>query len=85
MGPHLIYHLGGGPGGIRGHITHLTGTKEGMLRDLATWTTFPPDTADVLAAGVEHESAGRTLAQLEAERDEVLAAMLLVVRSLPGG
>jgi 3-hydroxyacyl-CoA dehydrogenase len=84
MGPHLIYHLGGGPGGIRGHITHLTGTKEGMLRDLATWTTFPPDTADVLAAGVEHESAGRTLAQLEAERDEALAAILLALRGATG-
>ena len=60
MGPHLIYHLGGGPSGIRGHISHLTGTKEGMLRDLATWTTFPPDTADVLAAGVEAEVRGKT-------------------------
>ena len=74
MGPHLIYHLGGGSGGIRGHISHLTGTKEGMLRDLATWTTFPPDTAEVLASGVDAEAAGRTLAQLEAERDEALAA-----------
>ena len=77
MGPHLIYHLGGGKGGIRGHISHLTGTKEGMLRDLATWTTFPADTADVLAAGVEAEAGGRSLAELEAERDEALAAILL--------
>ena len=80
MGPHLIYHLGGGPGGIRGHISHLTGTKEGMLRDLATWTTFPADTAEVLAAGVEAEAGGRTLAELEAERDEALAAVLLARR-----
>jgi carnitine 3-dehydrogenase len=80
MGPHLIYHLGGGSGGIRGHISHLSATKEGMLRDLATWTTFPPDTADVLAAGVEAEAGGRTLAQLETERDEALAAVLLALR-----
>ena len=81
MGPHLIYHLGGGPGGIRGHISHLTGTKEGMLRDLATWTTFPADTADVLAAGVDAEARGKTLTQLEAERDEALAAILLALRA----
>ncbi len=81
MGPHLIYHLGGGPGGIRGHISHLTGTKEGMLRDLATWTTFPPDTADVLAAGVEAEVRGKTLVELEGERDEALAAVLLARRA----
>jgi carnitine 3-dehydrogenase len=80
MGPHLIYHLGGGPGGIRSHISHLTDTKEGMLRDLATWTTFPADTADVLAAGVEAEAAGRSLAVLEAERDEALAALVLALR-----
>jgi carnitine 3-dehydrogenase len=81
MGPHLIYHLGGGRGGIRGHISHLTASKEGMLRDLATWTTFPADTADVLAAGVQAEAAGRSLAELEAERDEALAAMLVALRS----
>jgi carnitine 3-dehydrogenase len=76
MGPHLIYHLGGGGAGIRAHISHLTGTKEGMLRDLAAWTTFPDDTADVLAAGIEVEAAGRTIEELEHERDEALAALV---------
>ena len=85
MGPHLIYHLGGGRGGIRGHISHLTGSKEGMLRDLATWTTFPADTAEVLAAGVEAEAGDRSLAELEAERDEALAAILLALRASPEG
>lgn len=80
MGPHLIYHLGGGSGGIRGHIAHLTGTKEGMLRDLASWTTFPADTTDILAAGVEAEAAGRSLEDLAVERDEALAAVVLALR-----
>ncbi len=81
MGPHLIYHLGGGANGLRGHMAHLTGTKEGMLRDLATWTTFPADAADILASGVEAEAAGRSLAELERERDEALAAVLLALRA----
>ena len=81
MGPHLIYHLGGGAAGIRGHMAHLAGTKEGMLRDLATWTTFPADTAEVLGAGVEAEAGGRSLADLERERDEALAAILLALRA----
>lgn len=81
MGPHLIYHLGGGAAGIRGHIRHLTQTKEGMLRDLASWTTFPTDTADVLARGVEQEAAGRGLDQLERERDEALAAVVKALRA----
>jgi carnitine 3-dehydrogenase len=80
MGPHLIYHLGGGAAGIRGHVAHLTGTKEGMLRDLASWTTFPADTADVLERGVVEEAAGRGIEALEAERDEALAAVVLALR-----
>ena len=80
MGPHLIYHLGGGPAGLRGHMSHLTGTKEGMLRDLATWTTFPADAVDLIASGVEEEAGGKNLAELEAERDEALAALLLALR-----
>ena len=46
MGPHLLYDLGGGEDGIVGHVQHLAAVKEGMLRDLATWTTFPPETGD---------------------------------------
>ena len=80
MGPHLLYHLGGGAGGIRGHLRHLAGVKESMLRDLATWTEFPPDTADALAAGLTEEVAGRSLEQLVAERDEALAAVVLARR-----
>jgi 3-hydroxyacyl-CoA dehydrogenase len=80
MGPHLIYHLGGGAAGLRGHISHLTATKESILRDLASWTTLPVDTADVLAAGVEAEAAGKSIEQLEAERDEALAAVVLALR-----
>lgn len=79
MGPHLIYQLGGGRTGIRGHMAHLGGTKEGILRDLADWTSFPADAADVLADGLETEIAGRSLEDLEAMRDEALAALLLAL------
>jgi len=80
MGPHLIYHLGGGPAGIHGHVSHLTATKEGMLRDLATWTTFPPETGELLESGLLAETGGRPLADLEAERDEALADILLALK-----
>ena len=83
MGPHLIYHLGGGDAGIRGHMAHLTASKEGMLRDLATWTSFPPDAAELLADGLEAETKGRSLGDLEAERDEALAALLIALGRVP--
>ena len=85
MGPHLIYHLGGGPAGIRGHIAHLTATKEGMLRDLATWTTFPAETAELLERGLEAETEGRSLEELEAQRDEALVALLKALRAVRSG
>jgi 3-hydroxyacyl-CoA dehydrogenase len=76
MGPHLLYHLGGGASGIRGHLRHLSGVKEGMLRDLATWTEFPDDVADLLADGVDEEVGDLTLERLCAARDAALAAVL---------
>ena len=74
MGPHLLYDLGGGEEGIRGHLEHLAGVKEGMLRDLATWTTFPPETADALADGLAAEKGERSYEELVNERDELLVA-----------
>ncbi len=82
MGPHLLYDLGGGAEGIRGHLQHLAGVKEGMLRDLATWTQFPPSSGEALADGLEAEKAGRSYEELAAERDELLAAFLAARRRL---
>ena len=84
MGPHLIYELGGGPGGIREHMAHLAPVKEGMLRDLATWTDFPPDAAEALVPGIEAEKAGRSYEILCRDRDEALAAIIRARRSAGG-
>ena len=76
MGPHLLYHLGGGEGGIKGHVAHLSQAKEGILRDLATWTAFPADTADVLAEGLREEVGALSFEELAAARDAALCAVL---------
>jgi len=85
MGPHLLYDLGGGPDGIRGHVEHLAAVKEGMLRDLATWTRFPPETGEVLEGGLAEEKAGRTYEELTAERDRLLIAYLQAQLELRDG
>jgi 3-hydroxyacyl-CoA dehydrogenase len=74
MGPHLLYDLGGGREGIHGHVEHLATVKEGMLRDLATWTEFPPETGAALAAGLAEEKGAQTYDELVAERDALLVA-----------
>jgi len=66
MGPHLLYDLGGGEEGIAGHVEHLAAVKEGMLRDLATWTSFPPETAETLATGLAEEKGARGYDELVA-------------------
>ncbi len=82
MGPHLLYDLGGGEAGIGGHIEHLAATKEGMLRDLATWTVFPAGTSEALDAGLAEEKAGRGHAELAAERDALLVSLVRARRGL---
>ena len=84
MGPHLLYDLGGGREGIRGHVEHLAAVKEGMLRDLADWTEFPPDTGAALEAGLAGEKGGRSYEELTAERDALLVAYLRAEREVRG-
>ena len=84
MGPHLLYDLGGGEDGIVGHVQHLAGVKEGMLRDLATWTTFPPETGEALDAGLDNEKGARSYDELVAERDALLVAYLRARREQRG-
>ncbi len=83
MGPHLLYDLGGGAEGIVGHVEHLATVKEGMLRDLATWTEFPPETGPALDAGLTEEKGARTYDELVAERDALLVAYLRARRDQP--
>jgi carnitine 3-dehydrogenase len=81
LGPHLTYDLGGGEQGIAGHLDHLAGIKEGILRDLAGWTAFPADTARLLEAGLEAERAAPpyagspTQAEIAELRDRSFAAV----------
>ena len=84
MGPHLLYDLGGGEEGIEGHVEHLAAVKEGMLRDLATWTEFPRETGEALAGGLAVEKGARTYDELVAERDALLVAYLRAQRERRG-
>jgi carnitine 3-dehydrogenase len=81
MGPHMLYHLGGGEGGIRYHIEHLINTKEDMLQDMDDWKTMPIDTVDALEAGLPPIEDISSLAN---HRDEKLAALLHALGIAPG-
>ena len=41
MGPNLLFHLGGGPGGIQHFMEHLSGPLAGWWKDLGSFTDWP--------------------------------------------
>ncbi|EKV29175.1 3-hydroxyacyl-CoA dehydrogenase [Caenispirillum salinarum AK4] len=75
MGPHMLYHLGGGAGGYRGYLDHLGPAQERRWADLGA-PSLTPEVKDALVDGVRAEADGRTLSELENERDAALIALL---------
>lgn len=75
VGPHLAYHLGGGEGGIRAYLDHLGPSQERRWASLGT-PSLTPEVKAALVAGVEAETGGLSVAELEHRRDERLIAAL---------
>ena len=75
MGSFLTYHLAGGPGGMRDFIKQFDPTLELPWTDLR----FPKwnDALEKrLVEGCEAQAAGRTVAEIEAKRNDVLVDMM---------
>jgi 3-hydroxyacyl-CoA dehydrogenase len=77
MGPVMLQHLGAGPeGGIRLMLEHLGGPIESWWKTLGNPTTHTPETKEKLIEGALEAAAGRSIQELEAERDRVLLGLL---------
>jgi carnitine 3-dehydrogenase len=75
MGSFLTYHLAGGPGGMRDFIKQFDPTLELPWTDLK----FPRWNEALerrLVEGCEKQAAGRSVAEIEAKRDDVLVDMM---------
>ena len=81
MGPHMIFNLAGGKGGMR-HFFHQFGPSMG-----AWWSTMAtnPELTEALQAqiikGVEEEMGERSIDDMEAERDARLLALLEMLQN----
>ncbi|KPF67125.1 3-hydroxyacyl-CoA dehydrogenase [Bosea sp. AAP35] len=75
MGPHMTYHLGGGEGGIAGYLAHLGPSQVRRWESLGN-PSLDAEVQAKIVAGVAEEAAGRSIAELEARRDEGLLALL---------
>src|ERR1700757_506697 len=76
MGPNLLFHLGGGPGGIQHFMEQFSGPLSTWWKDLGTITEFTPETKQTIVNGVLKEANGRSIAALEEERDSMLLELL---------
>ena len=76
MGPNLLFHLGGGPGGIQHFMEQFTGPMAAWWKDLGTITEFSPEVKRTIVNGVLKEANGRSIVELERERDSMLLELL---------
>ncbi|MFY9797022.1 MAG: 3-hydroxyacyl-CoA dehydrogenase NAD-binding domain-containing protein [Candidatus Nitrosopolaris sp.] len=82
MGPSLLWHLGGGEGGIRHFMEHLMDPLASMMKTLGN----PEITAELkqtITQGVLREAGNRSVEQLAQEESDMLLG-LLRLRAGPG-
>jgi 3-hydroxyacyl-CoA dehydrogenase len=75
MGGMMLNHLGGGPGGIEHFFQQFTGPMTAWWKTLGS-PVLTPEVQKKLIDSVHAEAGSRTIAQLEAERDEVLLGLI---------
>src|SRR6267154_4625482 len=75
MGNMLLNHLGGGPGGIEHFFKQFTGPMTAWWKTLGS-PVLTPEVQKKLIDSVHAEAGSRSIAELEAERDEVLLGLI---------
>ena len=74
MGPSLLWHLGGGEGGIQHFMDTLMGPMTAMWASLGS-PEMTPELQRRIVEGVLAEANGRSVDDLAAERDSMLLAL----------
>ena len=75
MGNMLLNHLGGGQGGIEHFLHQFAGPVTAWWKSLGQ-PELTPEVQKQLIDSVHAEVGSRTIAELEAERDEILLGLL---------
>src|ERR1700751_1112417 len=75
MGNMMLNHLGGGPGGIEHFLQQFTGPVTAWWKALGQ-PVLTPEVQKKLIDSVHAEVGSRTIAELEAERDEILLGLI---------
>ena len=75
MGPNLIFHLGGGQGGIEYFMEHLAGPMTTWWNDLGH-PELTPELKQKIIDGVWQEIGNHSVEELAHQRDEMLLGLL---------
>jgi hypothetical protein len=75
MGPNLLFHLGGGQGGIKHFMEHLSGPIATWWKDLGN-PEFTPELKAKISQGVLEEAGNQSIDDLAAQRDRLLLGLL---------
>jgi len=78
MGPNLLWHLGGGEGGIRHFMDHLMGPMAEVMWPTLGHPQMTPELEQKIIDGVLQEADGRSIDELAAQRDAMLLALQAV-------
>src|SRR6266702_4031972 len=82
MGNMMLNHLGGGPGGIEHFFQQFTGPMTAWWKTLGS-PVLTPEVQKKLTDSVHAEVGSRTIAELEAERDEILLGLIVLRTNRP--
>jgi 3-hydroxyacyl-CoA dehydrogenase len=77
MGPNLLWHLGGGEGGINHFMEHFSAGMSSLWNVMGN-PAFTPEVKQTIIDGVLQEAGNRSIDELAAERDEMLLKLLNV-------
>ncbi|MCW3096466.1 MAG: fadC6 [Chthonomonadaceae bacterium] len=77
MGQSLLWHLGGGEGGIHHFMEHLMDPLTAMWKVLGN-PEMTPELKQIIVDGVLQEAGGRSVDQLAQQRDQMLVGLLNV-------
>ena len=78
FGPHMNYHLGGGPGGYRNYLKHLGPTQEARWKTLGE-TPLTDEIKDLLIEGIEVQNIN--MDDVIKKRDKSLIEILKIKNS----
>lgn len=84
MGPHMIFNLTGGKGGIRAALEQFGPPMASWWATMQKTPEFDDALKSRLIEGIEREMGDRTIGDLERERDDRLVLLLKMLRDTEG-